>query len=469
MNTLLGNKKNIIVLGDIMMDVNVHGKINRMANESPIPILVQENVRNILGGCGNVLMNLQSLGCEKLFIFSRIGDDEYGKEIHRMLSQYNEIEEHIYKDNSYTTVTNIRGFSQKKLMFRYDIENNVELIEAHINHINDTIESIILNNKIDAIIFSDYNRGFLVEQNTQHIIRLANKHNIPTFVDTKSEYNKYMGCMMIKPNMKELLDVFGIRFSFSDIDNIHRSIKKRVQCKETLITLSEHGMTYSTENDIIINERANKSDVIDVTGAGDVVLSIISYCYNSISKENILKLATYMGTLSVQHAGVYVMKPYDILKAHRILNRNKLITIDKVQYITAPIVFTNGCFDILHEGHMSLLQFCSSIKPCGGEVIVAINSDESVIKLKGPTRPINDEQARIAILNNIESVDWILVFKEDTPHEILKQIRPHTLVKGGDYTVEQLPGREFCENVKIFTYMDGKSTTAIVHKINMAI
>ncbi len=109
MNTLLGNKKNIIVLGDIMMDVNVHGKINRMANESPIPILVQENVRNILGGCGNVLMNLQSLGCEKLFIFSRIGDDEYGKEIHRMLSQYNEIEEHIYKDNSYTTVTNIRG------------------------------------------------------------------------------------------------------------------------------------------------------------------------------------------------------------------------------------------------------------------------------------------------------------------------------------------------------------------------
>jgi D-beta-D-heptose 7-phosphate kinase/D-beta-D-heptose 1-phosphate adenosyltransferase len=469
MNTLLGTKKNIIIFGDIMMDVNIHGKINRMANESPIPILVQENLRNILGGCGNVLMNLQSLGCEKLFIFSRVGNDSYGKEITHTLSQYNEIEQHIYKDDSYTTVTNIRGFSQKKLMFRYDIENSVELLEGHIHHINHAIEAIIRNNKIDAIIFSDYNRGFLVEKNTQHIIQLANIYNVSTFVDTKSDYKKYIGCTMIKPNMKELLDVFGLRFSFSNLDNIHRSIKESVQCKETLITLSEHGMTYSTENNHIINEKANKSDVIDVTGAGDVVLSIISYCYNSISKEEILKLATHMGTLSVQHAGVYVMKPYDILKAHRILNRNKVITIEKVKYITTPIVFTNGCFDILHEGHMALLQFCNSIKPHGGEVLVAINSDESVRKLKGPTRPINDERARIAILNNIESVDWILVFKEDTPHEILEQIRPHTLVKGGDYTVEQLPGREFCENVKIFTYIDGKSTTAIVHKINTAI
>jgi D-beta-D-heptose 7-phosphate kinase/D-beta-D-heptose 1-phosphate adenosyltransferase len=164
MNTLLGTKKNIIIFGDIMMDVNIHGKINRMANESPIPILVQENLRNILGGCGNVLMNLQSLGCEKLFIFSRVGNDSYGKEITHTLSKYNEIEQHIYKDDSYTTVANIRGFSQKKLMFRYDIENSVELLEEHIHHINHAIETIIRNNKIDAIIFSDYNRGFLVEK-----------------------------------------------------------------------------------------------------------------------------------------------------------------------------------------------------------------------------------------------------------------------------------------------------------------
>jgi D-beta-D-heptose 7-phosphate kinase/D-beta-D-heptose 1-phosphate adenosyltransferase len=169
--------------------------------------------------------------------------------------------------------------------------------------------------------------------------------------------------------------------------------------------------------------------------------------------------------MSVRHVGTYVLKPSDILKAYKEIHRSKLISLENVKYLKNPIVFTNGCFDILHEGHMALLQYCRTIRPPEGEVMIAINSDDSIRKLKGATRPINDINARIAILNNIESVDWILVFTEDTPYEVLEVIHPHTIVKGGDYTMESMIGKEFAKEVKIFTYMDGKSTTNIVNKI----
>ena len=202
-----------------------------------------------------------------------------------------------------------------------------------------------------------------------------------------------------------------------------------------------------------------------MTGAGDVVLSIIAYYYANLSKRSLIQLATYMGTISVRYVGTYVLKKSDILKAYKRIHNNKLIRLEDIKYLKNPIVFTNGCFDILHEGHMALLQYCKSVKPFDGEVMVAINSDASIGKLKGPTRPINDEQARIAILNNIESVDWVLVFPQDTPYEVLEEIRPHTLVKGGDYTPDSIIGKEFCQNLKVFTYVDGKSSTNIINKI----
>jgi D-beta-D-heptose 7-phosphate kinase/D-beta-D-heptose 1-phosphate adenosyltransferase len=172
-----------------------------------------------------------------------------------------------------------------------------------------------------------------------------------------------------------------------------------------------------------------------------------------------------MGTISVQYVGTYVLKKSDILKAYKLINNSKLIAAEDVKHLKVPIIFTNGCFDILHEGHLSLLQFCKSIRPHEGQLVVAINSDASVKRLKGAQRPINDERARVMMLNNIESVDWIVVFGEDTPYETLEQIRPHTLVKGSDYTVESLNGREFCENVRLFDIVQGKSTTNIIGTI----
>jgi D-beta-D-heptose 7-phosphate kinase / D-beta-D-heptose 1-phosphate adenosyltransferase len=465
MNPLSVRSKNIMVFGDIMLDVKLSGSIHKLANEAPIPVLLQETEKKYLGGCGNVLMNLQALGCDKLFIFSKAGNDFYGKELSTILSRYREIVPHIYKDDSYRTIVKTRGFANKKIIFRYDIENSKELLQNHIEDMKANLIHIFEENKIDSIIFSDYNKGFLVKELTQFVIQLANQHRIPTFVDPKGDYTKYIGCTLIKPNTKEIQDVFDVSYSPENLESIHKSIKDKVGCKETLLTLSEEGMSFLAENDELINEKTIESEVNDVTGAGDVVLSIIAYYYSCIPKRRLIQLATYMGTISVRYVGTYVLKKSDILKAYKLINNNKLITVEDIKYLKNPIVFTNGCFDILHEGHMALLQFCNSIKPHGGEVMVAINSDDSIKALKGPTRPINDEHARIAILNNIESVDWIIVFREETPYEVLEQIRPHTLVKGGDYTVESIIGKEFCENVKVFTYMNGKSSTNIINKI----
>ena len=457
--------KNVMVLGDIMLDVKLSGPIHKMANEAPIPVLLRETEKKYLGGCGNVLMNLQSLGCEKLFILTKVGNDSYGNEVASMLSRHSEIVPHLYKDDSYCTTVKTRGFSNKKIIFRYDIENSVHTLDTHVDDIIRLVQKVLETERLDAIVFSDYNKGFLVKELTQPIIQLARRFEVPTFVDPKVDYTKYIGCTVIKLNTKEIYDIFGIKYATSELEAIHRSIKKRVQCSETLLTLSEQGMSYFTCDDTLINEKAIESEVNDVTGAGDVVLSIIVYFYNNIPKRKLVQLATYMGTTSVQYVGTYVLKKSDILKAYKRINNNKLIRVEDIRHLTGPLVFTNGCFDILHEGHMALLQYCNSIKPHKGEVVIAINSDASIQRLKGPTRPINDEKARIAILNNIEAVDWILVFGEDTPHEVLEKIRPHTLVKGGDYTVETIVGREFCENVKVFTYMDGRSSTAIINSI----
>jgi D-beta-D-heptose 7-phosphate kinase/D-beta-D-heptose 1-phosphate adenosyltransferase len=428
-------------------------------------VLLQETEKKYLGGCGNVLMNLQALGCDKLFIFSKVGNDFYGKELSTILSRYREIVPHLCIDDAYKTIVKTRGFANKKIIFRYDIENSKELLQSHVEHMKINLIRIFEENRIDSIIFSDYNKGFLVKELTQFVIQLANQHGVPTFVDPKGDYTKYIGCTLIKPNTKEIQDVFDVSYSPDKLESIHKAIKEKVECKETLLTLSEEGMSFLTENDELINEKTIESEVNDVTGAGDVVLSIIAYYYTCIPKRRLIQLATYMGTISVRYVGTYVLKKSDILKAYKLINNNKLVTIEDIKYLKNPIVFTNGCFDILHEGHMALLQYCNSIKPHGGEVMVAINSDDSIKILKGPARPINDEQARIAILNNIESVDWILVFREETPYEVLEQIRPHTLVKGGDYTVESIIGKEFCENVKVFTYMNGKSSTNIINKI----
>ena len=454
----------IIVFGDIMLDVQIHGSVGKIANESPIPVLHSQTIKRELGGCGNVLMNLDSIGCEKLFIFSMVGDDENAESIKQILEKHPLITAELYSNKLYTTTDKTRGFANKKIIFRYDIEKKTELLEEDKNSIELKLQSIIKGHKIDSIVLSDYNKGFMTKSLSQMIIRTAKENGIPTFVDPKVDYNKFIGCTVFKPNIKEIKDIFNINYSFEKLKETHLEIRDKVQCKETLITLSEQGITYLTDEEFI-HESTIPTEVNDVTGAGDVVIAIMAYFYGVITNLELIRLATWAGTHSVKHTGTYIIQRSDILESYKAINGNKHISVESLKYLKNPIVFTNGCFDIVHEGHLSLFRYCKSIKKAGGYVVVALNSDESIKKLKGPSRPVNNLQARVALLNEIESIDWIVSFSEETPYNILEQIRPDVLVKGGDYIVDSVIGKEFCKEVRIFKFMEGKSTTNIIDKI----
>jgi D-beta-D-heptose 7-phosphate kinase/D-beta-D-heptose 1-phosphate adenosyltransferase len=457
---------NIIIIGDIMLDHNIYGTISKLANEAPIPVLNKKNEIFSLGGCGNVLTNLYSLGCNNLFLFSMIGNDKYGEKLETILNRYN-IKYSLIKDNSVTTVKH-RFFSDKKILFRYDEEDYRIIQEDDENYIYTKFLDTIENNSIDSIVFSDYNKGFLTDTLCQRIIKKANEKNIFTIVDPKDNYEKYKFCSLIKPNRNEVKKLFDIDFDIEEIHDVLIRIKNKVNSKYVVITLAEKGISYLNENNKHIIFNTDSIDVIDVTGAGDIVNSIISYYFPFIiDKEYIIKLSSYVASKSVSHAGTYVIQSEDILLGNRYLNDNKLITFNEIKFIKKKVIFTNGCFDILHKGHLELFKFCKENIPYDGIFIVGLNSDSSIKRLKGDKRPFNSIDLRVQMLNSIKWIDYIIVFEEDSPVELLKLLKPDTIVKGGDYTVDSILGKEFCKEVKIFNTVEGYSTTNIINKLNL--
>lgn len=461
MNIFSVKKPNIIVIGDMMLDHNIYGSIEKIANEAPIPVLHKSSELYTLGGCGNVLMNVDALGCNKLFILSMIGNDSYGDIIKGILNEKNISTALIKKD---TTIVKHRFFCNNKIIFRYDDENIYDLSEEDENYIYKSFVDIINNNTIDSVIFSDYNKGFLTNNICKKIIELANIHKIFTFVDPKNNYVKYKNCSLIKPNRNEVRKLFNIDINDNNINEVLINVKNMVQSKHVIITLSDKGISYIDDNNKIYNQPTAALDVIDVTGAGDIVNAIVSYYLPLYNKEYVIKLSSYIATKSVSSLGTYVIKKEDILYANKHFNENKLLDLEYTKYLSKPIIFTNGCFDILHKGHIELFNYCKTLIK-DGILIVGLNSDESIRKLKGQERPINNLDTRIYMLSSLSMIDYIIVFNEDTPYELLKVLQPHTLVKGGDYILDTIIGKEFCKNINIFNTIQGYSTTNIISKI----
>ena len=459
-------KPNIIVVGDIMLDHNIYGNISKIANEAPIPVLLQDNETYTLGGCGHVLNNLYELGCNKLHIFTRYGTDRYGDIIKGLITKMVNVESYVINSDKYLTTVKHRGFCEDKILFRCDSENTKDLLYDDEMLLIKEFKNLVSNNPIDSIIFSDYNKGVLTEHLCQEFIKIANKYNIFTCVDPKITYTKYIGCSLIKPNRNEIVKLFSIVPNLSDLENTHAIIKDKVKCDVSLITLADKGMSLFTENNILIDISTKCSSVIDVTGAGDIVNSIIGYFYNRIQdKKAVLEMATWIATKSVQYPGTYIIKKEDILQFRTIIQKNKLITIKDIPYIDRRIVFTNGCFDILHPAHISLFEYCRSLSNSDGCVIVGLNSDSSIKRLKGETRPVNDFSTRVKLLSVLEYIDYIIEFDEITPLSLIKGLSPNILVKGGDYTIDTIIGKEYCNSVKIFDYIPDNSTTQIIDKI----
>jgi D-beta-D-heptose 7-phosphate kinase/D-beta-D-heptose 1-phosphate adenosyltransferase len=292
------------------------------------------------------------------------------------------------------------------------------------------------------------------------IIQLANKYNILTVVDPKEDYHKYVGCTLIKPNRREAYRIFSID-SKTPLEDAHQIIRSKVGCKYSVITLAEEGLTVSTPTDYI-KTHAQSQQVIDVTGAGDIVTSVFAFYLSQarpIAKA--AQIATRLATLSVQHAGTYTLQKHDLDPASKILTMDKVAMINTI-HSNKKIVFTNGCFDLLHSGHMELFKFCRSK---GDIVVVGLNSDASITRLKGPTRPINSQKTRTDLLEAITYIDYIIVFEEDTPEEIIKVLKPYYLIKGGDYKPESIIGAQYAKETIVCDFVSGVSSTNIIKRI----
>lgn len=438
--------QNVILLGDMILDHTIQGSSTKLANEAPIPVIHSTTEKYTLGGCGNVLNNLVALA-SNVFVFSRIGADyhEHFTQIMPVCNNY------IIIDPDYKTIVKHRIYSDHKLMCRYDEEIYKIVSKDEEDSILSTIATIIKTFPIQSVIFSDYNKGFLTESLCQRVISLCNKYNICSVVDPKENYRKYINCTIIKPNLHELKNIFNIEYNKIEPIHAHKELHKLIGCTLSIITLSKDGISAYTHNRLYSYHEEVK-EVIDVTGAGDIVCSLIGV-YHKLDTQLLLQYASFFASLSISHIGAYTITAED-------MNRLFLnYSLSKQVSTCNKIVFTNGCFDILHTGHIELFAFCRSL---GSTIIVGLNSDASIRRLKGDMRPIHCLEDRTKMLQAIKYIDYIIPFDEDTPLNLIKQISPDILVKGGDYTEDTVIGKEYVKQVVLFNYIKGKSTTNII-------
>jgi len=446
---------NIIVIGDIMLDINYDSKVTRNAPEADIPIYNIKDTRYILGGAGNVANNLKNLG-ENVDLIGLIGNDIYGTIIKNKLDSM-QIEHKLFIDNRNTIQKN-RIFLNNEIKVRFDTEDTYDISDAIEN---DVIYYITHKQKTDAIIISDYDKGFVTQRLSQTIIKYANENNIPTFVDPKiKNYLKYKDCFLFKPNISEAETLTNQK----DLDIITSSLKTSINCKNLLITMGKDGMILnSAENKIEHNSIIN---LVDVTGAGDIVLSVIVYIYLKCGDLlKACKVANYVAGKSIGVIGNYNISHNDIneyvdnnKRDNKIINDYEIEKIEKISK-HSNIVFTNGCFDILHSAHIKNLQFAKSN---GDILVVGLNSDESIKRLKGSDRPINNIDERSTMLSLFDFIDYIIIFSDDTPLNLLKLLKPKVLIKGSDYKKNDIVGTEFVDKIILFDYIDNKSTTRLV-------
>ena len=409
----------IKVIGDIMLDRWILGNADRMSPEAPVPVLKESYQTFSVGGAGNLALNLANLSVH-VSLHGTVGVDKEGYKLIELLKDCNTLTSSVAFDSSLTTTkTRLVGQGGQHIL-RWDRE---ELYSGNLS------ESLLIN-KEDVVVISDYNKGVI----TQDLMFSLQKDKV--FVDPKQSPELYKDCFLVKPNMKEYTDWFG-KFNY----DIARQKLKEYGWTWLVVTDGSEGVH-------IINEDENwhvKEDVrevADVTGAGDTFLAVLVYGYTTknMSIPDACQLACYASARNVEKRGVHPVTFDD-------LNRG--------------VVWTNGVFDILHPGHLELLKYAKSL---GQRLIVGINDDESVKRLKGPGRPVNNFLTRKQQLEMLPWVDEVVVFGEDTPQRVLENIRPDIIVKGGDYTTQSTVGHELAE-VKIFPTVEGHSTTNIIGKI----
>jgi len=471
MTQLKNAKPNILVIGDLMIDHYLWGSAERISPEAPVQVVDIAKESSVLGGAGNVINNLISLGAT-VNVASVVGDDEIAKELSIMLKSIGVKTEGLITQQGRKTSKKSRVIAANQQILRYDKESKETITSASVEKIVAAIEKDLF--VTDMIILSDYGKGVVSEELAQAVIALANKKSIKVLVDPKgTDYSKYRGAHMLTPNKKEASEATGIEIvDDASLEKALLLLKEQCNLDRSMITLSEDGIAiYDGE---VKRFPTVAQEVFDVTGAGDTVIASIAFALSaSLSIEETARFSNLAAGVVVGKVGSATVTLDEIeiyeSKLHQSSSDAHIKTFEEIDRIVKRakehnqrVVFTNGCFDILHVGHVKYLQEAKSF---GDILIVGLNSDASVRELKGPTRPVNVEDDRAYILAALDAVDYVVKFSDDTPHDLIKMIAPDVLVKGGDYEGKSVVGTEFSKVLKLVDFVDGKSTTKTIEKI----
>ncbi len=459
----------VCVIGDLMLDRYWQGSSNRISPEAPVPVVKVTQKEDRPGGAGNVALNIAALGASAT-LSGTIGNDEAGQILQDCM-RFAGIKTQLQIAANKPTITKLRVLSRHQQLLRMDFEER--FCPADSVEIMAKAGDIIRTAKI--LVLSDYAKGTLSD--CQALIAIAKEMGVPVLVDPKGgNYSHYHGANLLTPNISEFESVVGRCHSEQELVSKGMALIESLALGALLITRGELGMTLLRPNLPVINLPARAREVYDVTGAGDTVIAVLAVALAvGQTLPDAVALANMAAGIVVGKLGAATVSAFELLDAMHhergsergiVTEEYLLMAVESARANGERIVFTNGCFDILHAGHVGYLD---AARKQGDRLIVALNNDASVRRLKGQQRPINPIDRRMAVLSGLESVDWVVSFGDDTPERLLRLIKPDVLVKGGDYREDEVVGGNIVKasggTVKVLSFFEDCSTTSIVNRI----
>lgn len=464
---------NAFVVGDLMLDRYWSGSTTRISPEAPVPIVNLNSTFEFPGGASNVAMNLASLGAN-VHLSGLLGHDEAAVQLMNIVQAANINTSTIRYSDHVSTITKTRIFSGGQQLIRLDSEN-----KFHFPNTSDTIDDALDQcPNCNIVILSDYGKGTI--QNPQSLIRSAMQRQIPVFVDPKGlDYQKYQYAYCLTPNQHEFEQVFGVCRNNAELEQKGMDALHKLNIKVLLITRGVNGMSLIRENEPPLHLTATANEAVDVTGAGDTVISVLAA---SVAAGEDIETGMYLaniaagitvsqfGTTTITIPSLQQAIPQPSLIQGVLSEEDTLLEINKARLRQEKIVMTNGCFDLLHSGHIGYLE---DAKALGDRLVVAVNEDESIRQLKGPGRPVQTVSERMLVLAGLRSVDWVVPFSAETPLELIQKISPDVLVKGVDYEGLSVVGSEHVlasgGTVKYVGPPKCNSSSALISKIRTCV
>ena len=475
----------VFVLGDLILDTYVSGKVSRISPEAPVPVVLEQKQWAVLGGAANVAANVADFG-GVVILAGRIGQDSDGKRFEQICRDLGVETSALLKSSEMPTTRKLRVMAGYQQVVRIDSETNENISSQDEKFFEDALKTFVSTKGPKALVISDYGKGVCTPALLQKAIKLACDHQVAIITDPKSlDMKRYQGTTLIKPNLSEGREILkmtkpGVKFESFDkeVDALCAAVIESSGARNVVLSLSEKGVTVRGK-DVEGSEHFESTalQVADVSGAGDTMVAFLAMGMGcGIGPSRSVQLANIAAGIVCGKLGTATLSASEFLDAfkheteetqpEKVLPRHELAELlSQAREGGKKVVFTNGCFDLLHAGHIESLQKAKSL---GDILIVAINSDASVRKLKGPSRPLQSEDDRARIMAALACVDYVTIFGEETPHSLILELKPTVLVKGGDYSVDTIVGAKeviaWGGRVEVIPLVNGRSTSSLVEK-----